>query len=96
MPSKGAQGNEPRCCGVVQEVVDEARMKKAANTKGKPWIVLKLMVPLTVGIMGYAAYVYIGRFCLDMIRGREGAEGSRSAGSECCTQALELSPGPTT
>jgi len=57
-------------------------MKKAANTKGQPWIVLKLMVPLTVGIMGYVAYVYIGRFCLDMINE---PEGSRATGSECCT-----------
>ena len=65
-------------------------MKKAANTKGQPWIVLKLMVPLTVGIMGYAAYVYIGRFCLDMIKGLEGAEGSRGTGSECYTRYLTM------
>ncbi|KAJ3972005.1 zf-DHHC-domain-containing protein [Lentinula raphanica] len=56
-------------CRVIEEAKYNAREQRAAKSKPQPWIVLKLMVFITIGIMGYAAYVYIGRFCLEMIKG---------------------------
>lgn len=69
------------CCGVIEEATYQAREKRERNTKGQPWVTLKLMVGVTLGIMGYSSYVYIGRFCVKMIQRRDG--GSRTAGSEC-------------
>lgn len=46
-----------------------------------PWIVLKLAVGITIGIVSYTFYVYIGRLCVPMIRKDEGALGGRGAGS---------------
>ncbi|KAL0057793.1 hypothetical protein AAF712_015551 [Marasmius tenuissimus] len=60
----------PEICRVVEEAKFNAREKRYNNPKPQPWIVLKLVVFFTVGIMGYTGYVYIGRFCLDAIRGR--------------------------
>jgi palmitoyltransferase len=57
----------------------ERREKQGAQ----PWIVLKLAVFITAGIVAYACYVYIGRLCVPMIRRRGGALGSRGLGSEC-------------
>jgi hypothetical protein len=69
---------ERTCCGVVEDV----RERRANRRNGQPWLVLKLMVGFTVGIMAYTAYVYIARLCVKMIHRRNGAEGSRSTGSE--------------
>ncbi|KAJ3997730.1 zf-DHHC-domain-containing protein [Lentinula boryana] len=57
-------------CRVIEEAKYTAREQRAARNKPQPWIVLKLMVLITTGIMAYAAYVYIGRFCLGMIKGK--------------------------
>jgi hypothetical protein len=70
------------CCGVIEEATYQAREKRERQTKGQSWVVLKLMIGFTLGIMGYSTYVYIGRFCLKMIQRREGAGGSRGTGSE--------------
>ena len=43
---------------------------------------LKFTVGLTLAIMAYAGYVYIGRFCKPMIRKDHGALGGRRVGSE--------------
>jgi len=40
------------------------------------------MVAITLGIMGYTAYVYIDLLCLPMIRRRSNAAGGRGTGSE--------------
>lgn len=69
---------ERTCCGVVEEV----RERRANRKNGQPWIILKLMIVFTLGIMGYSAYVYISRLCVKMINRRNGAGGSRGAGSE--------------
>ncbi|KXN92539.1 putative palmitoyltransferase ZDHHC20 [Leucoagaricus sp. SymC.cos] len=60
--------SQHQCCGVVEEAALQAREKRANRTKPQPWIVRKLAVFLTLGIMGYAGYVYIGRFCVSAIK----------------------------
>ncbi|GAW06737.1 zf-DHHC-domain-containing protein [Lentinula edodes] len=60
----------PEICRVIEEAKFTAREQRAAKNKPQPWIVLKLMVFITTGIMGYAGYVYIGRFCVEIIKGR--------------------------
>lgn len=87
VPDSKAKSVSPRtCCGVIEQARYEARAKQYARTAPQPWIVLKLMVGVTVGIMAYSAYVYIGRFCVGMIkhgrRSRSGS-GSEGMGSEC-------------
>ncbi|TFK26936.1 zf-DHHC-domain-containing protein [Coprinopsis marcescibilis] len=68
------------CCGVVQESAARAREDRYNNPNPPPWIVLKLMVAITLGIMGYAAYVYIALFTLPMIRKERDAETSKATG----------------
>ncbi|KAI0944640.1 hypothetical protein AcW1_002303 [Taiwanofungus camphoratus] len=72
---------EHACCGVVEEAVTSSRQKRARRRqKPIPWIVLKLAIAITVGIIAYAFYVYIGRFCVPLIRKNEGPLGRRSLG----------------
>lgn len=81
MASNGTAQPHPEgmCCGAVEE----AREKSAARrAKPQPWIVRKLTVFITIGIMGYAFYVYIGRLCVPMIKREAGALGGRGMGSE--------------
>jgi palmitoyltransferase len=73
---------ERKCCGIIQEVKYQARERRVRGNKGQPWVVLKIMIPITIGIMFYAAYVYIGRLCVKMIQRQNGAGGSRGAGSK--------------
>ncbi|KAF5381486.1 hypothetical protein D9757_008130 [Collybiopsis confluens] len=54
-------------CRVVEEAKHNAREQREARSKPQPWIVLKLMVFITTGIMIYTGYVYIGRFCVQII-----------------------------
>ncbi len=71
----------PSICRVVEDAKYQTREKRAARrAKKQPWIVLKLMVFITAGIMIYTAYVYIGRFCVPGIR-REHAFVTRGASS---------------
>jgi len=70
------------CCGVIEEATIQVREKRENRTKPQPWIVKKLMVAITLGIMGYTAYVYIDLLCLPMIRRRSNAAGGRGTGSE--------------
>lgn len=86
--------SEGKCCGVVQEAATksvERRNKRRA--KAQPWIVLKMTIGLTLGIIGYAAYVYIGRFCVPMIKRNDAILGGRKVGSEylcCCIRTVML------
>lgn len=59
----------------------ERREKR--KRKPMPWILLKLTVVVTAGIMAYAFYVYIGRLCVPLIRRDSGAIGGRATGSKC-------------
>jgi len=56
--------------------------------KQQPWIVLKLAVFLTIALNGYAAYVYVGIFCRDMIVKNSSALGSQAMGSMYITVFL--------
>lgn len=58
------------------------REERANRTKPQPWIVQKLIVGLVIAIVAYAWYVYIGRFCVPMIRKDPDALGGRGLGSE--------------
>jgi hypothetical protein len=73
------------CCGVVEHAAITVREKRSSRTTKQPWIVLKLMVFVTIGILGYTSYVYIGRLCLPMIRKHSGAPAGRGTGSKCQT-----------
>lgn len=59
------------------------RREKRRN-KAQPWIVLKMPIGLTFGLVGYASYVYIGRFCVPMLKNHNGAlSGGLRIGREC-------------
>ncbi|KAF5334978.1 hypothetical protein D9611_010038 [Ephemerocybe angulata] len=76
-------GPTPTCCGVVQESVERAREDRygpQAAAQPQPWVVLKMAVAITFGLMGYAAYVYIGVLVVPMLQAKPAAEGSRREG----------------
>lgn len=66
------------CLGVIEETTYETRKRRA--NKPQPWIVLKSVVAIMVGIAGYATYVYVGRACTDMITRRGDPMGSLVVG----------------
>lgn len=71
-----------KCCGVVQEATAKSQQRRhQRREKQQPWIVLKMTVGITLGIIAYASYVYIGRFCVPMIRRDQGPLGGRRIGS---------------
>lgn len=79
-----AAGNQSsgKCCGVVQEASSKSmERRRKRREKPQPWIVLKMTIGITLGIIGYASYVYIGRFCVPMIK-HGGILGGRRVGSE--------------
>ncbi|GBE86951.1 hypothetical protein SCP_1001950 [Sparassis crispa] len=77
MAKHDTSNKEQKCCGIVEE----AREKRAAKrNKPQPWIVLKLTIGLTLGIIAYGCYVYIGRFCVPMIKHNDGPLGGRGMG----------------
>ncbi|KAJ6465743.1 hypothetical protein C8R45DRAFT_1022218, partial [Mycena sanguinolenta] len=58
--------DKPTFCGTIT-TARERREKRLS--KPQPWLVRKLTVPLTAGIMRYAGYVYAGRFAVRLMRG---------------------------
>jgi hypothetical protein len=48
------------------------------------------MVPLVFGIIGYAAYVYIGRFCIPVVLHPEKGVVLTKAAASMCSSTLEL------
>jgi len=50
--------------------------------KPQPWVVLKMVIPLVFGIMGFAVYAYVSQICLPMIDKTTPTLGSRATGSE--------------
>ncbi|KAF7369768.1 Palmitoyltransferase [Mycena venus] len=65
--------DKPTFCGTITEARYAARERR--ECKPQPWVVRKLMVVVTLGIMGYTAYFYAGRF---FVRLKDG--GRRPAG----------------
>ncbi|RPD63361.1 zf-DHHC-domain-containing protein [Lentinus tigrinus ALCF2SS1-6] len=63
--------------GIVEEAMEK---REARRSKPQPWIVRKLAIFITLGIIGYAWYVYVGRLCVPMIRRDTGALGTRGLG----------------
>ncbi|KAJ3520605.1 hypothetical protein NMY22_g12678 [Coprinellus aureogranulatus] len=77
------QEKEHTCCGVVQESVERAREDRYgpdAGRKPQPWIVLKLAVAISLGLIGYAGYVYIGILVVPMLKEQHDAQGTRREG----------------
>lgn len=66
------------CCGVVEEARLRAHHRR--THKPQPWIVLKFAVGLTLALIAYTSYVYVGIFCKDMIVKNESALGSPTTG----------------
>lgn len=83
-PSEEADSQMPehQCCGVVEEAALHAREKRANRSQPSPWIAQKIAVVLTLGIMGYAGYVYIGRFCKSIIKQDRQSSSGRATGSK--------------
>ena len=71
-----------KCCGVQASAAAHEKREKGTYDKLK-WIGLKVTVVITLAIMVYTAYVYIGRLCLPMIREMSDAAAGRGTGSEC-------------
>jgi len=69
--------SEEAFCADFNKDIQEKRHKR--RSKPQPWILLKFAVFLTLGIIGFAAYVYVDRFCLPMLTDRE-ATGDRAFG----------------
>lgn len=63
------------CCGMAEEIKVAKR-----RDQPQPWILRKALVAVTLGILGYASYVYIGRLCLGMILKRKDALAGRNTG----------------
>ena len=79
---KAPKSRDKTCFGVIEEAADTARKRKMPErTKPQPWIVRKLMVGITLGLMGYCAFVYIQYLCLPMIRRKNNSQGNRRIGS---------------
>ncbi len=80
---ESAGDSEAKCCGVVQEAAAKSRERsEQRRSQPQPWIVLKMTIGITLAIIGYASYVYIGRFCVPMIRHNTGPLSGRKTGSE--------------
>ena len=76
---KQPHGDEAFCADFGRDI-QEKRHKR--RSKPQPWILLKFAVFLTLGIICFAAYVYIDRFCVPMLTRKPEAMGDRAFGSE--------------
>lgn len=81
MAKPGIQGDRT-CCGVIQEAKYQTREKRARRSKPQPWIILKFTIAISVAIIVYASYVYIGRFCVPMLLKDKRALGGQAVGSK--------------
>ena len=73
-------GNQEACCADFNDDIREKRRKR--RSKPQPWILLKFAIFLTLGIIGFATYVYVDRFCVPMLTREPEAMGDRVFGSE--------------
>lgn len=74
------------CIGLRTQIQASADRQREArerrNELPQPWIVRKLAVFMVFGLLGFAYYVYVVRFCIKMIRKQSNAKGNRAQGSE--------------
>ena len=68
------------CCADFNKDIQEKRHKR--RSKPQPWILLKFAVSLTLGIIGFATYVYVDRFCVPILTRKPEAMGNRVFGSQ--------------
>ena len=71
------------------EQVQVARQVRRDHRSQDPWIARKLAVMIVMGLVAYSTYVYV-RMCVDMIRERRGALGSRAEGSKSHLRERDL------
>lgn len=92
-PRSQSQSSDARCCGVVQEATSKSMDRRnKRREKPQPWIVLKMTIGFALGIIAYASYVYIGRFCVPMIKNKGGSLGGRRVGGEYESSSLGVRP----
>lgn len=71
--------SDRKCCGVVESV--EEVQSQRSKRKHQPWVIRKICILVTLGIIGYSGYAYITRLCLPMIKRMQNALGSQTSGS---------------
>ncbi|KAF9529851.1 DHHC palmitoyltransferase-domain-containing protein [Crepidotus variabilis] len=86
-PSANPGDQQHSCCGTIQNATFEARERRdKRRATPQPWLVRKLLIPFTLGILGYSGYVFVSKVCLGMIRrenlgwGTNGSGWGRGAG----------------
>ncbi|KAK7045400.1 hypothetical protein VNI00_007652 [Paramarasmius palmivorus] len=63
--SPNSSSSDRTLCGTIEEAKFVARENREQRLqKPQPWLARKLIVFFTIGIMGYALYIYIVRFCI--------------------------------
>ncbi|KAG8884504.1 hypothetical protein FRB98_002367 [Tulasnella sp. 332] len=80
---KDSPTTQPPLCGSTprkslksfRQINEEQRRKRANRTKPPSWITRKLAVFITLALIIFATYVYVGRACIPMIRRKVGALG---------------------
>ena len=83
MAKHDGPSSEHQCCGVFQEAAEQSLKKREERrNKPQPWLARKATIGFVIGIIGYAFYVYIGRFCVPILRDNTGVLGGRRIGSE--------------
>lgn len=83
MPNQPAPNASGKCIGFVERVDARAREQRDARRSRPPsWIAKKFMVGVVIAILIYTYYVYVGRFCVDMIKRSSNAMGGRPQGSK--------------
>ncbi|KAF8196313.1 DHHC palmitoyltransferase-domain-containing protein, partial [Mycena galopus ATCC 62051] len=68
--------DKPTFCGTITEARYAARERREERrNKPQSWLVRKLTVAVTLGIMAYTGYVYAGRFAVRLMHGGRRTEG---------------------
>jgi palmitoyltransferase len=83
---KQARGKEA-CCADFNRDIQEKRRKR--RSKPQPWILLKFTILLTLGIIGFATYVYVARFCVPMLTRKPEVMGDRAFGSKSLFRGMD-------
>lgn len=74
--------NKERQCVSFSEALENKRLERAKKTGPEPWIIRKLTVGVTLGVLAFEFYAYAARLCVPMLRREGNARGSRPLGGE--------------